>query len=143
MVVAGHDHGYQRFMPANPSGASDSARGMREFVVGTGGAELYEWKTTAPCWRPEATSPSACWSWSYAGELFVGVRSSARADRLHRQRQRGLPLALAAAPSAPAQLGRDVLEDALDGVRVVLHAELVGHGEQERVRGFDGRVLLS
>jgi Calcineurin-like phosphoesterase len=45
VVVTGHDHGYQRFMPANPSGVADAARGMRQFVVGTGGAELYEWKT--------------------------------------------------------------------------------------------------
>jgi hypothetical protein len=45
VVVTGHDHGYQRFMPANPSGSPDATRGMREFVVGTGGAELYEWKT--------------------------------------------------------------------------------------------------
>jgi hypothetical protein len=45
VVVTGHDHGYQRFMPANPSGVADASRGMRQFVVGTGGAELYEWKT--------------------------------------------------------------------------------------------------
>jgi hypothetical protein len=45
VVVTGHDHGYQRFMPANPSGVADSTHGMREFVVGTGGAELYQWTT--------------------------------------------------------------------------------------------------
>ncbi len=45
VVVAGHDHGYQRFAPANPSRVADSTRGIREFVAGTGGAELYEWKT--------------------------------------------------------------------------------------------------
>jgi hypothetical protein len=40
IVINGHDHLYQRFAPQNPQGASDS-RGIREFVVGTGGAELY------------------------------------------------------------------------------------------------------
>ena len=34
-------------MPATPNGVSDPALGMRQFVVGTGGAELYEWKTTS------------------------------------------------------------------------------------------------
>jgi len=45
VVLAGHDHGYQRFAPADPSGVPDAVRGMRQFVVGTGGASLYAWKT--------------------------------------------------------------------------------------------------
>ena len=39
VVVNGHDHNYERFAPMNASGAADPA-GMREFVVGTGGAGL-------------------------------------------------------------------------------------------------------
>jgi len=41
VVVNGHDHLYERFAPQNPSGALDTARGIREFVVGTGGAGFY------------------------------------------------------------------------------------------------------
>ena len=37
VVVNGHDHIYQRFAPQTPAGARDDARGIREFVVGTGG----------------------------------------------------------------------------------------------------------
>jgi hypothetical protein len=37
VVVNGHDHNYERFAPQNPEGGSDAARGIREFVVGTGG----------------------------------------------------------------------------------------------------------
>ena len=37
VVVNGHDHDYERFAPQTPEGVSDSARGIREFVVGTGG----------------------------------------------------------------------------------------------------------
>jgi len=40
VVLNGHDHDYERFAPQSPSGAADSARGIREFVVGTGGREL-------------------------------------------------------------------------------------------------------
>src|SRR6266511_813115 len=38
VVLNGHDHIYERFAPQNPSGERDDARGIREFVVGTGGA---------------------------------------------------------------------------------------------------------
>jgi hypothetical protein len=37
VVIGGHDHNYERFAPQNPDGVGDSARGIREFVVGTGG----------------------------------------------------------------------------------------------------------
>jgi hypothetical protein len=40
VVVNGHDHDYERFAPQDPAGKEDVARGLREFVVGTGGAEL-------------------------------------------------------------------------------------------------------
>ena len=37
VVVNGHDHDYERFAPQTPDGALDPGRGIREFVVGTGG----------------------------------------------------------------------------------------------------------
>jgi hypothetical protein len=40
VVLNGHDHDYERFAPQTPSGVADSAGGIREFVVGTGGREL-------------------------------------------------------------------------------------------------------
>jgi hypothetical protein len=41
LVMAGHDHDYERFAPQDPQGRSDSVRGIREFIVGTGGAAPY------------------------------------------------------------------------------------------------------
>ena len=38
VVLVGHSHNYERFAPMNANGALDRARGVREFVVGTGGA---------------------------------------------------------------------------------------------------------
>lgn len=38
IVLNGHDHNYERFLPQNPSGQA-VADGITEFVVGTGGAE--------------------------------------------------------------------------------------------------------
>ena len=37
IVINGHDHDYERFAPQNPNGVADPARGVREFVVGSGG----------------------------------------------------------------------------------------------------------
>ncbi len=38
VVVAGHDHLYERFAPLDTNGVPDSVNGIRQFVVGTGGA---------------------------------------------------------------------------------------------------------
>jgi hypothetical protein len=40
VVIAGHDHDYERFGPQTPDGVADAARGIREFVVGTGGHSI-------------------------------------------------------------------------------------------------------
>jgi hypothetical protein len=40
VVLNGHDHRYERFAPQNPNGQADP-KGIREFVVGTGGSSLY------------------------------------------------------------------------------------------------------
>ena len=37
VVINGHDHDYERFAPQDPDGKADPKRGIREFVVGTGG----------------------------------------------------------------------------------------------------------
>lgn len=48
VVLGGHDHHYERFAPMNDRGERDDARGIRGFVVGTGGARLYELKDARP-----------------------------------------------------------------------------------------------
>lgn len=45
VVLVGHDHDYERFAPQTPTGAADAARGIRQFVVGTGGAALHGFGT--------------------------------------------------------------------------------------------------
>jgi hypothetical protein len=40
VVLNGHDHDYERFAPMRPSGTYAPRHGIREFVVGTGGAHL-------------------------------------------------------------------------------------------------------
>jgi chitodextrinase len=38
LILSAHDHTYERFAPQTPSGTLDTTRGIREFIVGTGGA---------------------------------------------------------------------------------------------------------
>ena len=41
VVIAGHDHLYERHSPVNTDQRRDDAKGIRQFTVGTGGAPLY------------------------------------------------------------------------------------------------------
>ncbi len=57
LVLAGHEHSYERFAPQDPEGHADPEHGIREIVVGTGGrshdplgfatpnSEVREWET--------------------------------------------------------------------------------------------------
>lgn len=47
VVISAHDHLYERFAKQTQEGRP-SERGIRQFTVGTGGAELYRFITTAP-----------------------------------------------------------------------------------------------
>ena len=40
VILSGHDHDYERFAPQTPAGVLNRTRGIRQFVVGTGGANL-------------------------------------------------------------------------------------------------------
>jgi 3',5'-cyclic AMP phosphodiesterase CpdA len=48
LVINGHDHMYERYTPIDADGTPDPDNGLREFVVGTGGASLYGFKTDSP-----------------------------------------------------------------------------------------------
>jgi len=48
VILNGHDHIYERFAPQDPSGNFDSANGIPEFIVGTGGANHTSLVAIAP-----------------------------------------------------------------------------------------------
>lgn len=88
VVLNGHDHAYERFAPQNPNGQADLAQGIRQFVVGTGGAGLY----TFPIIRPNSevrnnkswgvlkiTLHPTSYNWEFtpiAGQSFTDVGSA-------------------------------------------------------------------
>jgi hypothetical protein len=41
VVLSAHEHNYERFAPQDPEGRADPQRGIRQFVVGTGGKSHY------------------------------------------------------------------------------------------------------
>jgi hypothetical protein len=87
VVLNGHEHNYERFAPQNPAGGADSARGLREFVVGTGGKGLYGIGTPEPNSEVrnanshgvlELTLKSNSYDWQFkpaAGDNFVDAGS--------------------------------------------------------------------
>jgi hypothetical protein len=48
VVLDGHDHLYERFAPQRPDGTADTDFGIRQFTVGTGGAEFYDVRARQP-----------------------------------------------------------------------------------------------
>ena len=40
LVINGHEHHYERFLPMNAAGVLDTLNGMEQIIVGTGGGEL-------------------------------------------------------------------------------------------------------
>ncbi len=85
IVLAGHDHNYERFAPLDPAGHLDPERGIRSFVVGTGGNEprpienirKHSRKTGAFTW---GLLKLALFADRYAWE-FVAVDGQTLADR--------------------------------------------------------------
>jgi hypothetical protein len=47
VVLNGHEHHYERFAPQTPHGRADPRRGLRQFVVGTGGKSLRNFEDQA------------------------------------------------------------------------------------------------
>jgi hypothetical protein len=48
VIVNGHDHDYERFAPLDAEGEEDRERGMRQFIVGTGGVGLRDFGDPKP-----------------------------------------------------------------------------------------------
>ncbi len=48
LLLSGHEHVYERFAPQRPDRTPDPARGLRQFVVGTGGANLTGFRSPSP-----------------------------------------------------------------------------------------------
>jgi hypothetical protein len=89
IVLSGHDHNYQRWTPQDANGAKDATRGIREFVVGTGGKSHYalgtapanvEKSNDATFGILQLTLRSSSYDWQFlpeAGKTFTDTGSTA------------------------------------------------------------------
>jgi acid phosphatase type 7 len=89
VLLTGHQHNYERFAPQTPQGIADPGRGVREFVVGTGGEDHRPFGT--PIANSEARNDDTfgvleltllptSYTWQFipeAGESFTDAGSSA------------------------------------------------------------------
>jgi hypothetical protein len=83
-MINGHIHNYERFTPMNAVGAYDP-KGMREIVVGTGGAALYGFGATrvnsvvrnsSTYGVPKLTLNTNSYTWRFvpvAGKTFTDI----------------------------------------------------------------------
>jgi hypothetical protein len=88
LVLNGHDHDYERFAPQTATGAADATRGIREFVVGTGGKSQAALGTIKPNSQVRnsgdygvlrLTLHPASYAWTFspaAGETFTDSGSA-------------------------------------------------------------------
>ncbi len=83
LVLNGHDHTYARYAPMDPSGMADPKKGIREFIVGTGGESLDPPTTNANTPNLEKASGDYygvmglrlkhnSYDWSFASSLTSG-----------------------------------------------------------------------
>jgi len=89
LILSAHDHTYERFAPQTPSGTLDTTRGIREFIVGTGGANHTSFVTVAANSEVrnastfgvlELTLHSTSYDWNFvpeAGQTFTDSGTTA------------------------------------------------------------------
>jgi hypothetical protein len=88
LVLSGHDHSYERFAPQLADGTPDPA-GIREFVVGTGGAGLRSFGAAAANSQVRKTGvhgvlklelPSGSYRWTFVPVAGKSWSDSGSAD---------------------------------------------------------------
>ncbi|MGB8855929.1 MAG: alkaline phosphatase, partial [Burkholderiales bacterium] len=48
VVLVGHEHSYERFAPQDPSENANLVNGIRQFIIGTGGASMRQYGVLKP-----------------------------------------------------------------------------------------------
>lgn len=48
LVINGHEHNYERYLPQDPLGVVDSVKGITQIIVGTGGGDLRGFGSSTP-----------------------------------------------------------------------------------------------
>ena len=76
LILSGHDHHYERFLPQTPAGVADSLRGIEQILVGTGGATLRGFRSRFGFRRRELEGNSIVQIQGYFGVLLLTLGPS-------------------------------------------------------------------
>lgn len=76
LILSGHDHHYERFLPQNPAGQADSVRGIPQILVGTGGATLRGFRSRFGIRGRELEGNSAVQIQGHFGVLLLTLGNS-------------------------------------------------------------------
>ncbi|MCZ4094986.1 MULTISPECIES: discoidin domain-containing protein [Streptomyces] len=71
LILNGHDHLYERFAPQNATGGADPA-GVRELIVGTGGADSYGFESAQPNSQKRITDVKAVLKLTLTPTTYTG-----------------------------------------------------------------------
>src|SRR5215831_2881665 len=116
LILSAHDHIYERFASQTPTGTLDTTRGIREFIVGTGGANHTSIVSVAPDSEVrnadtfgalELTLPPTSYDWNFvpeAGKTFTDSGSTACHGATSDTTPPTAPANLTAAAVSPTQV---------------------------------------
>jgi 3',5'-cyclic AMP phosphodiesterase CpdA len=76
LILSGHDHHYERFLPQTPAGVADSARGIEQILIGTGGATLRGFRSRFGIRGRELEGNSAVQIQGHFGVLLLTLGTS-------------------------------------------------------------------
>lgn len=153
VVLSGDAHDYERFAPQDPAGNADPARGIRTFVVGTGGVFFTGWSKVKPNSEVRhndtfgvlaLTLRPAGYEWRFlpeAGKTFTDTGAGTCHGRTAGFALSKPPAPLKGAPSRPRCTIRGTAEDdRLDGTpgRDVI----CGLGGNDVIRGLAGNDVI-
>ncbi|WP_406299931.1 discoidin domain-containing protein [Embleya sp. NBC_00888] len=71
LILNGHDHLYERYAPQNPKAKADPA-GIRELLVGTGGADPYDFESPQPNSEKRVTGSPAVLKLTLSAGTYSG-----------------------------------------------------------------------
>ena len=171
IALSGHSHNYERFAPMNANGNLDRANGVRQFVVGTGGAFFTGLSTAKPNSEVRQnntygvlrlTLGATSYAWKFtpeSGKKFSDSGSGACHVPPNVPSSAPLPPLPPALPtSAPAVVdqktgasnpGRDQVRCTIAGtasddvLRGTRHRDVIcGLGGDDRIRGGDGNDIV-
>jgi Ca2+-binding RTX toxin-like protein len=149
VVLNGDAHDYERFAPQDPNGNRDDARGIRQFVVGTGGAFFTAWtsvQANSEVRQNETfgvlalTLGAGAFEWQFLSEAGATFTDAGNGRCHGRAPGFGLLPSPKSVPASRCTIRGTDGDDRLAGTPG--QDFICGLGGNDRIRGFRGRDVI-